>query len=68
MFLLNFSDSYIFLVKYLQRVPLDVFINWRYLHEDAGKTWTIRKGHNAMRYHNFNTLPYIFSQFNTDGP
>ena len=33
-------------------------------------------GHNAMRYHNFNTLPYalphalpyIFSQFNIDRP
>ena len=26
-------------MKYLQRVPLDVFINWRYLHQDAGKTY-----------------------------
>ena len=27
-------------VKYLQRVPLDVSINWWYLHEDAGKTYS----------------------------
>ena len=33
-------DTYINLVKYLQRVPLDVFINWRYLHGDAGKTYS----------------------------
>ena len=28
------------LVKYLQRVPLDVSINRRYLHQDAGKTYS----------------------------
>ena len=38
MFLFYFLDTYINLVKYLQRVPLDVSINWRYLHQDAGKT------------------------------
>ena len=38
MFLLYFLDTYINLVKYLQRVPLDVSINWRYLYLDAGKT------------------------------
>ena len=27
-------------VKYLQRVPLDVSINWWYLHEDAGKNYS----------------------------
>ena len=37
MFLLYFLDTYINLVKYLQRVPLDVSINWCYLHQDAGK-------------------------------
>ena len=37
MFLLYFLDTYINLVKYLQRVPLDVSINWRYLYLDAGK-------------------------------
>ena len=40
MFLLYFLDTYINLVKYLQRVPLDVSINWRYLHQDAGKTYS----------------------------
>ena len=69
MFLLYFLDTYINMVKYLQRVPLDVSINWHYLHQDAGKTWITWIGHNAMRYHNFNALPdalpyvllYIFS-------
>ena len=72
MFLLYFLDTYINMVKYLQKVSLDASINWRYLHQDAGKTWIIWIGHNATRYHNFNalphTLPYIFSQFNIDGP
>ena len=40
MFLLYFLDTYIILVKYLQRVPLDVSINWHYLHQDAGKTYS----------------------------
>ena len=40
MFLLYFLGTYINLVKYLQRVPLDVFINWRYLHRYAGKTYS----------------------------
>ena len=39
MFLLYFLDIYINLVKYLERVPLDVSINWCYLHKDAGKTY-----------------------------
>ena len=34
-----FLDTNINMVKYLQRVSLDVSINWRYLHQDAGKTW-----------------------------
>ena len=32
MYLLHFLDTYINLVKYLQNVPLDVSINWCYLH------------------------------------
>ena len=40
MFLLHFSDTYINLVKYLQRVPLDVSINWCYLHQDGQKTYS----------------------------
>ena len=28
------------MVKYSQRVPLDVSINWRYFHQDAGKTYS----------------------------
>ena len=40
MFSLNFLDIYINLVKYFQRVSLDVSINWRYLHQDAGKTYS----------------------------
>ena len=36
MFLLYFLDTYINLVKYLQNVSLDVYINWCYLHQDAG--------------------------------
>ena len=51
MFLLYFLDTSINMVKYLQRVPLDIFINWHYLHQDAEKTWIIWIGHNATRYH-----------------
>ena len=40
MFLLHFLDTYINLIKYLQRVPLDVSINWLYLHQDARKTYS----------------------------
>ena len=28
------------MVKNLKRVPLDVSIHWRYLHQDAGKTYS----------------------------
>ena len=28
------------MVKNIQKVPLDVSINWRYLHQDAGKTYS----------------------------
>ena len=72
MFLLCFLDTYIDIAKYLQRVPLDVSINWRHLHQDAWKTWITWWGHNATRYHNFSALPhvlpYIFPQFNMDIP
>ena len=37
MFLLYFLDAYIIMIKNLHRVPLDVSINWRYLHRDTGK-------------------------------
>ena len=37
MFLLYFLDTYINLVKYLQRAPLDVSIKGHYLHQDPGK-------------------------------
>ena len=30
------------------------------------QTLPIWIGHNATHYHNFNALPYIFSQFNMD--
>ena len=40
MFLSYFLDTYINLVKCLQRVPLDVSINWHCLHQDAGKTYS----------------------------
>ena len=67
MFLLYFLDTYINMVKCLQKVLLDVSINWRYLYQDAGKTWMIWIGHNGTRYHNFNMLSqafsYIFYQF-----
>ena len=39
MFLLYFLGTHINMVKYLQKVPLDVSINWCYLHQDAGETW-----------------------------
>ena len=38
-------DTYINLVKYLQKVPLDVSINWCYLHQHAGKTYSEIWGH-----------------------
>ena len=34
-------------------------------HYQTLQTWI---GHNATCYHNFNALPYIFSQFNMDRP
>ena len=40
MFLLYFLDTYMNLVKCLQRVPLDVSTDWRYLHQDVGKTYS----------------------------
>ena len=40
MFLLYFLDTYMNLVKCLQRVPLDVSTDWQYLHQDAGKTYS----------------------------
>ena len=53
MFLLHFLDTYMNMLKYLQRVPLDIsIINWKYLHQDAAKTWMTWIDHNAMRYHN----------------
>ena len=39
MFLLHFLDTYINMVKYLEKVPLDISINWHYLHQDAGNTY-----------------------------
>ena len=36
-----FSDTYINLAKYLQRVSLEVTINWHNLHQDEGKTYQI---------------------------
>ena len=70
MFLLHFLDVYINMVKYLQKVSLDLSINWRYLHQDLGKTRITWICHNVTCYHNFNALPhtllYIFSQFNMD--
>ena len=72
MFLLYFWDTYINNVKCLQRVPLDVSINWLYLHQDAEKSWITWIGHNATRYNNFNALPhalpYISPQFNMNRP
>ena len=40
MFSLHVLDTYVNLVKYSQRVALDVSINWRYLHQDAGQTYS----------------------------
>ena len=40
MFLLYSLDTYTNLVKYYQNVPLDVSINWCYLHQDAEKTYS----------------------------
>ena len=40
MFLLYFLDTCMNLVQCLQRVPLDVSTDWRYLHQDAGKMYS----------------------------
>ena len=40
MSLLYFLHNYITLVKYLQRVAMDVSSNGHYLHQDAGKTYS----------------------------
>ena len=37
---LVFLHTYINMTKYLQRVPLDVSLNWRYVHQVAGKTYS----------------------------
>ena len=72
MFLLHFLDTYINMVKYLQKISLDVSINWCHLRQDPRKTWIAWIGHNATRYHNFNglpqALPYITFQFNMNRP
>ena len=39
MFLLYFLDTYISMADYLQIFPLNVSVNFRYLHQDAGKNW-----------------------------
>ena len=39
------------MVKNLQIVPLDVFIHWRYIHQDAGKTYSeISKTRSYWKY------------------
>ena len=38
MFSLYFLATYINMVKHLQRFPLNVSINWGYLHQDQRKT------------------------------
>ena len=51
MFSLYFLDTCINMVKYLQRVPFDVSLNWRYLHQDAGKTYSeISKRRSYWKY------------------
>ena len=40
MILLYFLDTYVNLVKYLQIVSFDASINWRYLDQDAAKTYS----------------------------
>ena len=37
---LVFLHTYINVTKYLQRVPLDVSLNWHYVHQVAGKTYS----------------------------
>ena len=39
-FLLCFLGNYINLAKYLQRVSLEVSVNWHFLHQDAEKIYT----------------------------
>ena len=40
MLLLYFLDTFVNMVRYLQRVPLDVSIKWCFLHQDAKKTYS----------------------------
>ena len=35
-----FLDTYLNMVKDLRRVPLDVSIQWRYLHQDTRNTYS----------------------------
>ena len=60
MFLLYFLDTYMNLVKCLQRVPLDVSTDWRYLHQDAGKTYSQMSYWHQRWYHtgSFQKQPY----------
>ena len=50
-FVVFFRYIYINMVKYLQRVSLDVSINWRYVHQDARKTYSeVLKMRSYWRY------------------
>ena len=53
MFLLYFLDTYMNLVKYLQRVPVDVSINWRYLRQDIEKTYSEKSRASGKRWETF---------------
>ena len=55
-----FLDAYINMIKNLQRVSLDVSINWRYLHQDTGKTYSeISNMRSYWKHSKANTYRYM---------
>ena len=48
------------MVKNLQEVPLDVSINWHYLHQDPGKTYSeISKMRSCWKYSKANIFRHM---------
>ena len=57
---LYFTDAFINMVKNLQRIPLDVFINRLHLHQDAGKTYSeISKIRSHWKYSKANICMHV---------
>ena len=64
LFLLYFLDTYIDMVKNSQRVPLDESLNWRYLHQNTGKTYSeISEMGSYWKYSKGNTYKHMKKEY-----